>query len=338
HRYGIRATYIKVSRWIPTFGPARSLNSSPAKLWIMVAPTLGNTIGAMFIGLLLTTLLFGIICLQAYNYYQKFPDDRAHFKIFVRIVSHCVSVFDQYYSVSATNVLLLSSAMYHYLIKNFGNFEALLSPYIFITWMCQLYVATNFRGNRFLTGGIICLTCTHLGKSIRAAKSHNSTTSYTPVLIGMTLGSALACDILITASLCFFLNTKRTGFRRTDSLINTLILFSVCTGLVTSVFATVNIIVFFSMKTNLIHLGIWFLMGELYTTSLLTTLNSRDVFRGQWNHDDRTVDLSTLSSAVRQQPSMMTSQDRKVEYIPLYYVGDKKPKFHFRDGTQSQFT
>ncbi|TDL25235.1 hypothetical protein BD410DRAFT_632307 [Rickenella mellea] len=277
----------------------------------MIAPTLGNTMGALFIGLLVSVLLFGIICLQAYNYYQKYPEDRAYVKIAFLLV------------VNAINAALLSEGMYHYLIRNFANFAA-LGPYwstnvysflnSFITWMCQLFFAYRVwrvsHGNYFLTGGIICLTCTHLAfgtkTAITAFKTQNPGDLNNAVLVGMTLGSALACDILITASLCFFLNTKRTGFGRTDSLINNLILYSVCTGLVTSLFAIINITVFFSMRTNLIHLGIYVLMGKLYTTSLLATLNSRDIFRGQWSRGDHN-DFST--STTKRDSNMLQSVD-----------------------------
>ncbi|TDL25245.1 hypothetical protein BD410DRAFT_633190 [Rickenella mellea] len=75
-------------------------------------------------------------------------------------------------------------------------------------------------------------------------------------------------------------------------------------------FAIINIVAFFTMRTNLIHLGIYFLMGKLYSTSLLATLNSRDIFRSQWSRNDQTVNLS-FTSVARQQPSIVASQDRK---------------------------
>ncbi|TDL25244.1 hypothetical protein BD410DRAFT_633183 [Rickenella mellea] len=131
----------------------------------MSAPSLGNTMGALFLGLLLSTLLFGIICLQAYHYYQNFPEDRAYVKVFVAFLL----------ALNAANVALFSEGMYHYLIANFGNFKAIMGPYgslniysflnSFITWMCQLYFAWRVwrvsNGNYFLTGAIICLTCIH---------------------------------------------------------------------------------------------------------------------------------------------------------------------------------
>ncbi|TDL16195.1 hypothetical protein BD410DRAFT_645099 [Rickenella mellea] len=285
----------------------------------MSGPTLGNTTGALFICLILSTFLLGMICLQTHNYYQKFPEDRAHVKCFVAFVL----------GLNAVNVALFSEGMYHYLIANFGNFEALAEPYTslnvysllnsFITWMCQLYFAWRVwrlsSGNYFLTVAIICLTCMHLAFATREvaigfkAQRFHLNLPNSEFLIGMTLGSTLACDVVITGSLCFFLNKGRTGFTRTDSLIKSLILYSLCTGLVTSMFAIVNIVAFFSMQSNLIHLGIYFLMGKLYTASLLATLNSRDIFRDQWSRTDQNVNLSHSSGRAR--PGIVASQDRK---------------------------
>ncbi|TDL16192.1 hypothetical protein BD410DRAFT_645037 [Rickenella mellea] len=220
----------------------------------MSAPALGNTTGALFICLILSTFLLGMICLQAYDYYQKFPEDRAYVKFFVAFLL----------VVNAVNVALFMEGIYHYLIVNFGNFGALAEPYsslnvasllnTFMTWMCQLYFAWRVwrlsNGNYILTGAIVCLTCTHLAFGTREVVTgfksdslHKLNVRGSEFLIGMTLGSALACDVVITASLCFFLNKGKTGFTRTDSLIKSLILYSLCTGFITSIFAIVNIIV-----------------------------------------------------------------------------------------------
>ncbi|KAH9060430.1 hypothetical protein EDB87DRAFT_1615747, partial [Lactarius vividus] len=49
--------------------------------------------------------------------------------------------------------------------------------------------------------------------------------------IGM--GSSVVADILIAVSMCWFLYHKRTGFARTDSMILTLMTYSVHSGLLT---------------------------------------------------------------------------------------------------------
>lgn len=49
-------------------------------------------------------------------------------------------------------------------------------------------------------------------------------------------------SVLITILLIFYLHRGRTGLRKTDSIINWLIVFSVNTGLLTSIFSTLAMI------------------------------------------------------------------------------------------------
>ncbi|KAI5114756.1 hypothetical protein M0805_007960, partial [Coniferiporia weirii] len=46
-------------------------------------------------------------------------------------------------------------------------------------------------------------------------------------LVYIPLAIAAASDICMTAALCFFLYTNRTGIRRTDSIINVLMLYCI---------------------------------------------------------------------------------------------------------------
>ena len=45
---------------------------------------LQSTLGALLIGILLSCILFGILTLQTYLYYTKFPEDRVQLKTIVR--------------------------------------------------------------------------------------------------------------------------------------------------------------------------------------------------------------------------------------------------------------
>lgn len=51
----------------------------------MVSPNLGNTLGAIEIGILVSVFLFGFYTVQAIIYYANFPDDP---KILKGLVSH----------------------------------------------------------------------------------------------------------------------------------------------------------------------------------------------------------------------------------------------------------
>ncbi|KAG9086585.1 hypothetical protein FS749_003542 [Ceratobasidium sp. UAMH 11750] len=95
-------------------------------------------------------------------------------------------------------------------------------------------------------------------------------------LVAGWLTSAALCDVLIVYMLSTALMTQRTGFGRTDALIDKLLRYTINTGLLTSIIAIVDLIAFCTMN-NLVHLCFNFILGKLYTNTLLATLNAREV-------------------------------------------------------------
>ncbi|ESK95045.1 hypothetical protein Moror_13935 [Moniliophthora roreri MCA 2997] len=93
------------------------------------------------------------------------------------------------------------------------------------------------------------------------------------------IGSAAAADIMIAASLCYYLSRSKTGFRRTDSLITILIIYTVTTGLMTSVIDFAIIITFALMPNNYVWLALFWVVGRCYVNSFLAALNCRDSLR-----------------------------------------------------------
>ncbi|KAG9126733.1 hypothetical protein FRC07_002173 [Ceratobasidium sp. 392] len=118
-------------------------------------------------------------------------------------------------------------------------------------------------------------------------------------LVGGWLGAAALGDVIIVYMLSTALMSQRTGFGRTDALINKLLRYTINTGLLTSLIAIVDVVTFCTMN-NLIHLGFNFMLGKrtyhpppfptehatlthisgrilVYTNTLLATLNSREI-------------------------------------------------------------
>lgn len=64
-------------------------------------------------------------------------------------------------------------------------------------------------------------------------------------------------DTCIAAALCVLLQRGRTGFRRSDTLINRLILFTINAGLATSVFAVLGLVFVTAYPSNLIYVTMY---------------------------------------------------------------------------------
>jgi len=112
------------------------------------------------------------------------------------------------------------------------------------------------------------------------------------------MGSASLADIIIALSMCWCLWHKRTGFARTDSMLMTLMSYSINSGLLTSVLATGMVISFVVRPTSLIYMALFWMMGKCYVNSFLATLNNRKSLQKRSN-DDRT-DGSLAMPSIRQ--------------------------------------
>ncbi|KAL0954048.1 hypothetical protein HGRIS_005200 [Hohenbuehelia grisea] len=93
------------------------------------------------------------------------------------------------------------------------------------------------------------------------------------------LGLGAACDVGIAASMCFLLHRSRSGLKATDNIVTTLMVYTVNTGLLTSIWAIADIICFVAMPLNFVNIGINFVVGKLYANSLMASLNSRQTLR-----------------------------------------------------------
>ncbi|KAK0487767.1 hypothetical protein IW261DRAFT_1415388 [Armillaria novae-zelandiae] len=75
---------------------------------------------------------------------------------------------------------------------------------------------------------------------------HNESASIdrTQKVTSLQAAATAACDLLITATLCWILNKKRTGIKTTDTLLDNLIILAINRGAVTSLAALFNLILF----------------------------------------------------------------------------------------------
>lgn len=246
-----------------------------------------TTYGRTFIGLILSAILFGVTILQGFLYYRNYPKDSKLIKWMVAVLL----------ILDGAQLALSTITIYWYLVTNFNNENALGKTY----WSMNIQVDCNgliglivecffarrvyiLSGNWVLTAIIVLLSCVHFAFGIvftidsfmlPSIQDFDKLTWVTSV----GLGSAAAADIIIAVSLCYYLLKSRTGFSRTDSLITTLTLYSLTTGLITGILASLVVITFAVVPRDYIWEAFFWLLGKFYVNSLLATLNSRDHLR-----------------------------------------------------------
>ncbi|KAE9389648.1 hypothetical protein BT96DRAFT_889999 [Gymnopus androsaceus JB14] len=81
---------------------------------------LDSSLGALFIGIILSTAVYGVTCLQAYNYFMHHSfSDRWFLKLFVVVL----------WVIDTLHVALLATFYYGYTVTNFGDYEFLAKSY-----------------------------------------------------------------------------------------------------------------------------------------------------------------------------------------------------------------
>ncbi|KAM5544682.1 hypothetical protein V8D89_001580 [Ganoderma adspersum] len=256
----------------------------PPAIAALVADELPNTFGAWLICASVGCMLFGLTTHQTYRYFRLYPNDGSKLKLLV----FALLILDTFHTV--TNIHLC----YYYLVINYLNPSALgsgvwsLRISITETALVMLISHMFFLRRLFLLGerrilpvlfiGILMMSefafaiavtvMTFVLVSFEGFKTHMW-------MIWVMLANAVVIDLLVTSCLIFYLWRSRTGFQRTDSLLDVLMVYTINTGLSTSLLTLPAMICAIIMPGNLIWSAIYVIASKMYANSLLAVLNSR---------------------------------------------------------------
>jgi len=253
--------------------------------------TLANTIGALEIGMLIAAFLFGLVSYQAYYYFINFPEDRLYLKVLVSTVLvleavHTGCAAYEVYQLTITFYGKGASPTYRYFglasMTLFGGMITMLvhlffcarvwkvlpKPWKYIGAVCT--AAALARG----AGSLV------LGSRAIVSKTIVEYRTNWQWLITTLLASGASIDVIIAASMLYFLLSKRNkGLATVSKLIDRLVGYTIRTGLLTSIGALTMITVFRLMPENLVWVAIHATLAKLYSISLLSALNERHSLR-----------------------------------------------------------
>jgi len=122
-------------------------------------------------------------------------------------------------------------------------------------------------------------------------------------------------DVLITATLFFFLRRSKTGFSKTDTIIERLIRTAIETAAVGAIFCVLDVIVFTTKGDTNLHFFFALPQGRIYTNTLMLTLNSRSGLREHLHSNNpQSISLSetnrfAAAGGVRTEISIAVQQD-----------------------------
>ncbi|KAL1942061.1 hypothetical protein VTO73DRAFT_6591 [Trametes versicolor] len=217
-------------------------------------PALDNSYGAMLLGTFLGIMLYGLTIHQTYRYFRLYPRDPRPLKLFVLLIV----------TLETLHTVIWMIACYHFLITDYFKPSAITAG----QWTDKVNVILT-SVSMLATFGFGISGCV---KAFELSLVDFPRFSW---LISGAYGCALATDTLLTGALIHVLLHSRTGFKSTDSLIDTLILYSINTGLLTGITGLLTFVFALILPGNYIYAGLSIVNLKLYANSVLAILNSR---------------------------------------------------------------
>ncbi|EIW57917.1 uncharacterized protein TRAVEDRAFT_65520 [Trametes versicolor FP-101664 SS1] len=264
--------------------PQDELPGPAAIAAIIAAVDLERTFGAYLVCTCLACIMFGLTTHQTYRYYRLYPTDLLSLKILVFIIL----MLDVLHTISGIHIC------YFYLVTNFFNPGRLADG----VWSIRLIILETgliilcshcfyarrlfFLSNRnwIPVATIASLLLVEIGFCIAAAIESFVQVSFAKFirynyLLWTILVVAVAIDVLAAGTLTYYLRKSRTGFRKTDSMVDILMVYAINTGLSTSILSVAALICALVMPDNLVYSAILLICSKMYSNSLLAVLNSR---------------------------------------------------------------
>lgn len=131
-----------------------------------------------------------------------------------------------------------------------------------------------------------------------------------------TLGlvASAMLDILVTASLCWYLSRSRSGIPSMNHVIDEIMLYTINNGILTCLCTVVSLTCWIRMPHNLVFLGIHFAICKLCANSFMATLNTRESLREKAHPSaERPCPLSVLFPDRRKNDDCLNSRTTKLE-------------------------
>ncbi|KDR71930.1 hypothetical protein GALMADRAFT_253725 [Galerina marginata CBS 339.88] len=301
---------------------------------------LGRIAGPLLVGYILNWGLFGVLSMQVYLYYLAFPQDR---------VTHKLLVYGSF-MLEATQTFLFTTSAFRTFATGFGNPAVLdevdiiwfsvpiMSGIVgFITQAFYAYRVSVLAQSKYVAGLIMVLAFLQVAGSILIAVEAKKAAHWSLFLkrdsfisAGIWEGGSAACDVLIAASMTYYLKRRDTGVKQTQVLLSRLIRLTVETGTLTAAIAITTLILTFLPGRPTYYQASVSVLGKMYSNSMMVAFNSRmkiaspsgtstshevSISLGQVHRTRPDMDSDITRShgvlVTREQVSKISSQDKK---------------------------
>ncbi|EMD32422.1 hypothetical protein CERSUDRAFT_126826 [Gelatoporia subvermispora B] len=304
------------------FGANRAWPYFGSRLHRSMSHSVSGTLGAFLIGVIIVSISYGVLVVQTYLYFQYSDSDSRRLKssivslwilgtIHEALVCHGIytEAVLQYNDPLALEVLPWSIIAILPLTSIMNL--AIRSIFVFRIWRYsgrKWYLAILIVGTSLYRKLVkadndhaqMLLSVTELGIAlgfmITDLSSPRTIARTYPTYLFVGLAINVLTDGLVTTSQTRLLWKSRTGTPRTDSALRVLMIYSLSTGLLTTMFVMASFITWIAMSTNRIYLTFFCANPSLLLNTLLATLNGRRHLREMLVSDSPDQGSETLAS------------------------------------------
>ncbi|KZV83565.1 hypothetical protein EXIGLDRAFT_842856 [Exidia glandulosa HHB12029] len=251
-----------------------------------------TALGSVTVGILLNFWLYGVVC----HMYATYWTSRSRDFLWMRLLVPALFIIDTVQTAADGYFLYVVTVQ-----LNHPDGYTILR-----VWPCQLAAVTQSlsavivtlalthrlyrltKNNRFIGFGFAFLAVAVFCVGFTAAIKM-WTFDFSKGLAGFNVAEDLilawhslevALNFLISGALIYVLSRSRTGFKGTDSLINSLIRGAVQTGCFSSIFSLIVIITYTQMPVETSICLIFILpLGRVYSVTLMDTVISREMLK-----------------------------------------------------------
>ncbi|RPD54312.1 hypothetical protein L227DRAFT_351086 [Lentinus tigrinus ALCF2SS1-6] len=279
-----------------------------------------GVMGGLLVSIFFACILYGMTTLQAFMYYQKYPNDIPLLRFLVTAV----------WILETVHTAFCMQFVYAYLISGFADF----ANFIAVHWSVGVAIASSVAvalcvqgyytwrvyvvSGRFALWSAVIAFCAlaRVGFGIGSTcltYIYPNWLQLRELKVGLAtvsggLGAAALVDLLVALTLTFYLKRNRTGFHKeSNSMVNKILVYTVNTGAITGAASLVCVLLFAFKKDSLIFLGFFAIQTKLYANSFLGSLNARTHLR---NASQNTGGGRMFSSNSRGGPEFTISSPR----------------------------
>ncbi|KAF9458716.1 hypothetical protein BDZ94DRAFT_1313044 [Collybia nuda] len=291
-------------------------------------PFIDSILGPHVVGVMMAIFLFGLVTIQAFTYFQNYPEDSRGTKALVGFI--WVLLF--------AHTLISAFSLYRRAVTDFGQMsdlksypEALCGAFSLsgvIGATVQSYFAYRLRmlsgrsaisqlcwGLSFLRmASIFAISVT----TCRAKTVEQYVTEYAWLVI-TSLSISAFVDVMIAAALSYCLYRRRKDvFKNAQRVVDKLIAWSIHTGALTSI-SSILMLALYVAVDGFAWMAVYLVLSGLFANYLLGSLNARQSLRSDMYPKFTFLDMVTMS--FQENPSLPSTTSLSLQTVTVELRG-----------------